>query len=297
MRRPAWRRPPTTTARGRGSPAGLLALAAALGLVLGGGSPARAAGGEAFGWPVGVPHPVLRPFAAPATAWGPGHRGVDLGAPAGAEVVAAGSGTVRYAAVLAGRGVVVVAHRGGLRTTYEPVVASVRVGAQVSRGEPLGRLALVGGHCLPRACLHWGALSGARYLDPLGLLGLRPGPVRLLPLAPADVPAALGAPLPLGGPGPVIAPVVAPAVGPAVDSAVGPAVDPAAAVTGATGGTGARRPRRPAAADRSGSTALSVGAAALLGGLAATGVWWRRRRAPPALQGQSSAGRSRASRS
>jgi murein DD-endopeptidase MepM/ murein hydrolase activator NlpD len=86
---------------------------------------------------------------------------------------------VSYAGLLAGRGVIVVDH-GTTRTTYEPVDATVTVGAKVSAGEPVGRLALGGSHCLPSACLHWGWIEGDTYLDPLRLVGA--GPVRLLPL-------------------------------------------------------------------------------------------------------------------
>jgi murein DD-endopeptidase MepM/ murein hydrolase activator NlpD len=87
---------------------------------------------------------------------------------------------VSFAGVLAGRGVVVVDH-GGTRTTYEPVDATVSLGAAVAAGDPIGQLALSGSHCLPRACLHWGWIEGAdSYLDPLRLVGA--GPVRLLPL-------------------------------------------------------------------------------------------------------------------
>ncbi|MGH3546212.1 MAG: M23 family metallopeptidase, partial [Mycobacteriales bacterium] len=46
-----------------------------------------------------------------------GHRGVDLAAPAGTTVRAAGSGTVAAAGMVAGRPVVSIVHTGGLRTT------------------------------------------------------------------------------------------------------------------------------------------------------------------------------------
>ncbi|HEX5404843.1 MAG TPA: M23 family peptidase, partial [Pseudonocardiaceae bacterium] len=36
-------------------------------------------GVQRFHWPLAPPHPVLRPFQAPSTPYGPGHRGVDLG--------------------------------------------------------------------------------------------------------------------------------------------------------------------------------------------------------------------------
>jgi len=118
------------------------------------------------------------------------------------------AGTVVFAAVLAGRGVVVVEH-GGLRTTYEPVDAEVGVGDVVARGAVLGRLRTAGSHCFPRACLHWGLRRGAAYLDPLVLVGLDPlrllplsggAPTRVVPLrsAAGSVPVAAGAPGPAG---------------------------------------------------------------------------------------------------
>jgi murein DD-endopeptidase MepM/ murein hydrolase activator NlpD len=94
-------------------------------------------------------------------------------------VLAAGPGIVAFAGLVAGRGVVTVAHEGGLRTTYEPVIAAVKVGRTVTAGDELGVLA-AGAHC-PAACLHWGALRGDVYVDPLTLLR-PPAPPVLLPL-------------------------------------------------------------------------------------------------------------------
>jgi murein DD-endopeptidase MepM/ murein hydrolase activator NlpD len=109
-----------------------------------------------------------------------GHRGVDLAGSPGAAVVAAGDGVVAFAGMVAGRSVVSVDHPGGLRTTYEPVDASVGAGQAVARGSPLG--ALVAGHagCPVAACLHWGVRRGETYLDPMSLLA--PPRIRLLPL-------------------------------------------------------------------------------------------------------------------
>ena len=89
---------------------------------------------------------------------------------------------VVYAGRIAGRGVVSVAHAGGLRTTYEPVdvEATLRAGHPVTAGEAIGVLAAGHPGCAADACLHWGLRSGDVYLDPLALLGL--GRVRLLPL-------------------------------------------------------------------------------------------------------------------
>lgn len=130
-----------------------------------------------YGPPVALD--VVRPFVAPADRYSAGHRGVDLRAAPGQLVVAAGDGVVRFAGRVAGRGVVVIAHRDGISTEYEPVHVLVRAGTAVRRGTPIAR---VQGHhpgC-PATCVHWGARRGPDYLDPLLLL--RPlGPVVLLP--------------------------------------------------------------------------------------------------------------------
>ena len=148
--------------------------------VAGAASPAVSARPAArYGWPLVPPHPVVRAFQPPASAYGASHRGVDLASAGGAEVYAAGDGTVVYAGQLAGRGVVSIEHEGGLRTTYEPIDPAVAAGAHVTRGQVVGNLR--GGHpgCpVGLVCLHWGARRGLEYLDPLRLLSA--GTVRLL---------------------------------------------------------------------------------------------------------------------
>lgn len=143
-------------------------------------APARAAGTDPVGvWPM-VPEPqVVAGFDPPDDPWGAGHRGVDLLGSIGQPVRSALPGRVTWSGVLAGRGVVVVGH-GSTRTTYEPVQARVALGTEVAAGQRIGRLATIGSHCAPRACLHWGWIRGETYLDPLRLVGA--GPVRLLPL-------------------------------------------------------------------------------------------------------------------
>ena len=130
--------------------------------------------------PLGDPPRVARPFAPPASPYGPGHRGVDLAGAPGTPVLAAGDGVVVFAGMVAGRPVVSVEHPGGLRTTYEPVDPVVAAGQAVARGSPIG--AVRAGHtgCPDAACLHWGLRRGETYLDPMMLLS--PPRVRLLPL-------------------------------------------------------------------------------------------------------------------
>jgi murein DD-endopeptidase MepM/ murein hydrolase activator NlpD len=133
-----------------------------------------------YRWPLAPAPRVLRRFAVGPAPWSPGHRGVDLAATAGQRVLAAGPGVVTFAGRIAGVGAVSLAHAGGIRTTYQPVTAAVRVGEHVAAGQVLGKVSDWPGHC-PGPCLHWGALHGSTYLDPLVLLGLVP-PV-LLPLS------------------------------------------------------------------------------------------------------------------
>ena len=154
---------------------------------------AQAAAHPAWGWPLPGESTVDRPFSPPATAWGAGHRGVDLRGELGESVLAAGDGVVSYAGLLAGRGVVTVRHASGLRTTYEPVTATVAMGTRVPQGGQIGVLATGHASCRPgTTCLHWGLLRGETYLDPLSLI--TQGRLRLLPVSGTGRPTASGWP-------------------------------------------------------------------------------------------------------
>jgi murein DD-endopeptidase MepM/ murein hydrolase activator NlpD len=133
-----------------------------------------------FSWPLSPQPEVIRWFEPPASQWSAGHRGVDLRAVVDQSVLSAGAGVVAFSGVIAGRGVITVRHSGGLRTTYEPLEERLSVGTVVHRGTPLGVVSSTPGHCVPDACLHWGAISGPSYRDPLSLLGF--GRPILLPL-------------------------------------------------------------------------------------------------------------------
>lgn len=74
--------------------------------------------------------------------------------------------------------------RSPLRTTYEPVRATVKKGDKVTPGDIVGVVEPTGSHC-QASCLHWGLLRADTYLDPLSLLPpwlLHRGPSRLLPV-------------------------------------------------------------------------------------------------------------------
>ena len=128
-------------------------------------------GTVAWSWPLRPAPRVLRGFDVLPSRYAAGHRGVDLAAEPGAQVLAAAAGTVTFAEPVAGRGVVVVAHADGLRTTYEPLLPGVRAGEGVRAGAVLGTLAPAPRHCPRSGCLHWGARRGPDHVDPLALLG------------------------------------------------------------------------------------------------------------------------------
>lgn len=133
-----------------------------------------------FAWPLRPRPHVERTFDKPEHNWLPGHRGVDLAGHPDEAVLSAGAGIVVFAGDVAGKPVVSVDHDGGLRTTYEPVVARVRRGQRVGVGTVLG--VLESGHpgCAAAACLHWGVRREREYLDPLRLVHATP--LRLKPL-------------------------------------------------------------------------------------------------------------------
>lgn len=144
--------------------------------------PTGAAGGRdadpraRWTWPA-PSHVVVRPWEAPETEYGPGHRGLDVAAPPGAPVVAVAAGTVTFAGPVGGRSVVTVDHGGGLVSTLDAVDPRVVTGDHVEQGDPVGTVAP--GHCADEPCLHLGARLDGRYVDPAAFLPRAAWPVLL----------------------------------------------------------------------------------------------------------------------
>lgn len=166
-------------------PAEARASAGLAGAALAGAVPARD-----WRWPLAGEPRVLAVFERPAQRWSPGHRGVDLAVDAGQAVVAPAGGTVTFVGRVVDRSVVALETPDGLRSTLEPVAATVAVGQVVVAGDAVGTVedpAAGRSHCAPGACLHWGVRRGAgreaTYLDPLLVLLARgsPGAPALLP--------------------------------------------------------------------------------------------------------------------
>jgi murein DD-endopeptidase MepM/ murein hydrolase activator NlpD len=154
-----------------------VATAVLLALTAAAPDPPRAPAGR-WSWPVAAPHPIARPYVAPATEYGPGHRGIDIRAPAGAVVRAPAAGVVHFAGFVVDRPVLSIAHAGGVLSSFEPVTATVAAGDHVRRGQIIG--VLLAGHC-STSCLHLGARIAGQYVNPLLFLGDVPRAV-LLPV-------------------------------------------------------------------------------------------------------------------
>ena len=130
---------------------------------------------------------VVEPFRAPASAYGAGHRGADLAALPGAPVRAANDGVVTFAGDVAGTLHVVIAHDGGLRTSYSFLASvAVHAGQTLSRGDVVGTTGGTG-EDHDGTVLHFGLHVGDRYVDPMLLF--RPADLtKLVHLVPADDP-------------------------------------------------------------------------------------------------------------
>jgi hypothetical protein len=141
------------------------------------------------GWVRPVDGPVVRPFEQPAHRYGPGHRGADLAAPPGTTVRSAGDGVVTVAGPVAGALHVVVAHDGGLRTSYSFLArVDVVVGERVRAGDRVG-VAGGAGESHGPGVLHFGLRVGDTYVDPM-LLFAPADLTQLVRLVPTDAPRA-----------------------------------------------------------------------------------------------------------
>jgi murein DD-endopeptidase MepM/ murein hydrolase activator NlpD len=131
-------------------------------------SSASASSTPDWAWPVAPPRTIVRPFIAPESEYGPGHRGIDIASTAGTDIRSPSDGVVHFSGLVAGRPVLSIEHAGALISSFEPVVSGLTEGTLVHRGDLVGVLAP--DHC-DRVCLHFGVRLHGQYVSPLNYLG------------------------------------------------------------------------------------------------------------------------------
>ncbi len=104
------------------------------------------------------------------------HMGVDIAAPAGSPIVAAGGGVVRFAAELFLTGnTILIDHGYGLETSYAHLSRiDVKPGQRLRQGEQIGLVGATGRVTGPH--LHWGMEWFQLRLDPQLVVGPMPAP-------------------------------------------------------------------------------------------------------------------------
>jgi murein DD-endopeptidase MepM/ murein hydrolase activator NlpD len=126
-------------------------------------------------WPVEGPRTVMRSYDAPLTEYSAGHRGIDIAASVGQDVLAPADGVVHFAGTVVDRGVLSLKH-GNILSSFEPIEPSVTAGQRVRQGDIIGHVT-AGHDC---ECLHVGARFNGAYLSALSYLG-KMDPAVLLP--------------------------------------------------------------------------------------------------------------------
>lgn len=120
-------------------------------------------------WPVDGTREVVEPFVAPAHDYGPGHRGIDILAGAGAIVRAPADGVVAFRGIVVDRPLITIDHGSAIVSTFEPVVSELAPGTVVQAGDEIGTVA-TGGHTAP-GDLHIGVRLNESYINPMLMFG------------------------------------------------------------------------------------------------------------------------------
>jgi murein DD-endopeptidase MepM/ murein hydrolase activator NlpD len=125
--------------------------------------PIRAGSGQ-FIWPVNGP--ITSGF---GMRWGRMHEGIDISAPSGTPIRAAGSGSIVLAAYSGGYGnYTCISHGGGLSTCYGHQSSFARTSGSISQGSILGYVGSTGNSTGPH--LHFEVRINGQAVDPLGYL-------------------------------------------------------------------------------------------------------------------------------
>lgn len=120
------------------------------------------------------PQDTLNHFIAPMTEYGEGHRGIDLPALVGDQVLFPATGQISFSGKVGYRNVVSIQFGNSLTASVEPVCSDLPEGTNVVMGETIGTVCVPDieylWHC-EQTCLHFGTRSEAGYFSPLALIG------------------------------------------------------------------------------------------------------------------------------
>ncbi len=130
--------------------------------------------GGAFVWPCPASTRVTSDFGArvsPTSGASTNHMGIDVGAPYGADIVAAAAGTVRSVNYSSAAGnYVMIDHGGGVYTVYMHASSvNVSKGQTVSAGEVIAKVGSTG--ISTGNHLHFGVSQNGSYVSPWGYFG------------------------------------------------------------------------------------------------------------------------------
>jgi hypothetical protein len=120
------------------------------------------------------PEDTVNHYIAPMTEYGEGHRGIDLAAQIGEQVLAPADGEISFVGKVGYRYVISVRFGNSLTASLEPVCSDLSEGTYVLMGESIGLVCEPDPeyvwHCA-QTCLHFGTRSVAGYFSPLALIG------------------------------------------------------------------------------------------------------------------------------
>jgi len=121
-----------------------------------------------------APVDTLNPYLAPMTEYGAGHRGIDLPAHIGTEILSPATGLISFVGKVGYRNVVSVSFGNSLTASLEPVCSDLSEGLAVTSGELIGMVCEPDPeyvwHC-SETCLHFGTRTEEGYFSPLVLIG------------------------------------------------------------------------------------------------------------------------------
>jgi hypothetical protein len=117
---------------------------------------------------------VVNQYLAPMTEYGQGHRGIDLPALMGDQVLSPATGQISFVGKVGYRNLISIQFGNSFTASLEPVCSDLAEGMNVQLGDPIGLVCEPDPeyvwHC-QQTCLHFGTRSESGYFSPLAIIG------------------------------------------------------------------------------------------------------------------------------